>query len=85
MNSLSSTNPLLVKNACVDEQYYRHLFIYDECQESGIFTPFLISNAHFIEQKNKQKRKNLVSIHLETDMKFKNLLLYKIHLDVFLY
>ena len=38
MNSLSSTNPLLVKNACVDEQYYRHLFIYDECQESGIFT-----------------------------------------------
>lgn len=42
MNSLSSTNPLLVDNyACVDErlreQYYRHLFIYDECQESGIF------------------------------------------------
>lgn len=38
MNSLSSTNPLLVKNACVDEQYYRHLFIYDKYQESGIFT-----------------------------------------------
>ena len=28
----------------------------------AVFTPFLISNAHFIEQKNKQKCKNLGAI-----------------------
>ena len=41
--------------------------------------------THFIEQKNKQKCKNLVSIRLETDMNFKNLLPYKMRLVVFLY
>ena len=35
------------------------------------------------DDKNEQKCKNLVSIRLETDMKFKNLLFYETHLGRF--
>ena len=53
------------------------------------FLCFFYTFSHFkrpfYRAKNKQKCKNLVSIRLETDMNFKNLLPYKMRLVVFLY
>ena len=50
-----------------------------------IFYTFAHLKRRLNDEKNKQKCKNLVSIRLETDMKFKNLLPYKMRLVVFLY
>ena len=50
-----------------------------------VFYTFAHLKRRLNDEKNKQKCKNLVSIRLETDMKFNNLLLYKMRLVVFLY
>jgi len=50
-----------------------------------VFYTFAHLKRRLNNDKNKQKYKNLVSIRLETDMKFKKLLLYKMRRVVFLY
>ena len=50
-----------------------------------LFYTFAHLKRRLNNEKISKKCKNLVSIRLETDMKFKNLLLYKIHLVVFLH
>ena len=50
-----------------------------------LFYTFAHLKRRINNEKNKQKRKNLVIIRLETDMNFKNLFLYKIFLVFFLF